>query len=258
MDVSDSDKLQFRYDGLTKLTVDRDGKVGIGTARPGAELDVVGQIRTSIDAHDAEARFGAMPLGSYFDLDDPAGATTISMISGLTGGGSISLYDGDGARRIWLNGDAGVVQTRILHITGGGDLSEQFDINTKDAAAEPGMVVCIDPKSPGKLVVCQHAYDSTVAGVISGAGGVNPGMLMGQRGSVADGAHPVALTGRVYVWADASSGAIEPGDLLTTSSTPGHAMRVKSHQKAHGATLGKAMTPLKEGQGLVLALVSLQ
>ena len=83
-------------------------------------------------------------------------------------------------------------------------------------------------------------------------------MLMGQEDSVADGAHPVALTGRVYVWADASNGPIEPGDLLTTSGIPGHAMKVSDFDKAHGATLGKAMTSLEEGRGLVLVLVSLQ
>jgi hypothetical protein len=83
-------------------------------------------------------------------------------------------------------------------------------------------------------------------------------MMMGQKDSVADGSHPVALTGRVYVYADASQGAIEPGDLLTSSEVPGHAMKVINYDKAHGATIGKAMTSLKEGRGLVLVLVTLQ
>jgi hypothetical protein len=83
-------------------------------------------------------------------------------------------------------------------------------------------------------------------------------MMMGQMGTKADGKHPVALTGRVYVLAEASKGAIHPGDLLTTSSTPGHAMKVANHGKAQGAILGKAMTGLSEGKGMVLVLVSLQ
>ncbi|MDZ7262045.1 MAG: hypothetical protein ONB05_08070, partial [candidate division KSB1 bacterium] len=94
--------------------------------------------------------------------------------------------------------------------------------------------------------------------VISGAGGIMPGMIMGQSGSVADGEHPVALTGRVYCWADASYGSIEAGDMLTTSDTPGYAMKVTDFTKAQGAILGKAMTSLKQGQGLVLVLVTLQ
>jgi len=68
----------------------------------------------------------------------------------------------------------------------------------------------------------------------------------------------VALTGRVYCLVDASYGAIEPGDLLTTSDTAGHAMKVTNHTKAHGAIIGKAMTRLEQGKGLVLVLVTLQ
>ena len=96
------------------------------------------------------------------------------------------------------------------------------------------------------------------AGVISGAGGVQPGMMIGQEGTLADGEHPVALTGRVYVWVDATRGAIKPGDLLTTSPTPGHAMKVANPARAQGAIIGKAMTGLKAGKGLVLVLVTLQ
>ena len=62
----------------------------------------------------------------------------------------------------------------------------------------------------------------------------------------------------MWAWCDASGGAIEPGDLLTTSGTPGHAMKVTDHAKAQGAIVGKAMTVLEQGKGLVLILVSLQ
>jgi hypothetical protein len=119
-------------------------------------------------------------------------------------------------------------------------------------------VLAIDPDSPGNLKVADAAYDRRVAGVVSGAGEVQPGLIMSQEGTVADGKYPVALTGRVYCLADASNGPIEPGDLLTTSDTPGHAMKVSDHARAQGAVLGKAMTGLKEGRGLVLVLVSLQ
>ena len=68
----------------------------------------------------------------------------------------------------------------------------------------------------------------------------------------------MALTGRVYVKVDATHGAIEPGDLLTTSPTPGHAMKATDWDQAHGTILGKAMTGLDSGTGLVLVLVSLQ
>ena len=120
------------------------------------------------------------------------------------------------------------------------------------------MVVSIDPQQPGALMISQQAYDRRVAGIISGAGEVKPGLLMGQADLGGQDPLPVALTGRVYCWADASTGAIEPGDLLTTAGRPGHAMKVTDHARAQGAILGKAMSSLESGQGLVLVLVTLQ
>jgi len=159
----------------------------------------------------------------------------------------------------------GTTRTGTLQITGGADFAENFEVNVEEAnkeamtaKVEAGMVVSIDPASPGKLQLSARGYDRRVAGIISGAGGVKPGMIMSQEGTLAHGKHPVALSGRVYCWVDASQGAIEPGDLLTTSSTPGHAMKAADREKAQGAIIGKAMTGLKEGKGLVLVLVTLQ
>ena len=69
---------------------------------------------------------------------------------------------------------------------------------------------------------------------------------------------PLALSGRVYCRVDASIESIHPGDLLTSSDTPGHAMKVTDYVRAQGAIIGKAMTGLKQGRGLVLVLASLQ
>jgi hypothetical protein len=118
-------------------------------------------------------------------------------------------------------------------------------------------VLVIDEQNPGRLKLSEEPYDTRVAGVVSGANGVSPGIQMHQEGLL-EGGRNVALSGRVYVMADASNGQIKPGDLLTTSSTPGHAMKVTDHAKAQGAILGKAMTSLKNGKGGVLVLVSLQ
>jgi len=93
--------------------------------------------------------------------------------------------------------------------------------------------------------------------VSAGLGG-KPGLTMQQGGSVAAGSFPVALSGRVYCWADAAYAAIQAGDLLTTSDTAGHAMKATDYLKAQGAIIGKAMSALEAGQGLVLVLVSLQ
>lgn len=188
------------------------------------------------------------------DVDEGADAPSIKL---LRAGATVLELDAD------HNGDSRVI-TQELEITGGADLAELFDVSTASAPGAgtttpaPGMVVAIDPAQPGRLAVAATPYDPLVAGVMSGAGGVEAGMIMGQRGSVADGAHAVALVGRVYVLADASHGAIRPGDFLTTSATPGHAMVAPDAERRQGAVLGKAMTALESGRGLVLVLVSLQ
>ncbi len=121
------------------------------------------------------------------------------------------------------------------------------------------MVVSIDPRQVGKLVVSSQALDRRVAGVISGAGDVRPGLTLSQPGTVADGEHAVAAVGRVWCLVDAdANGPVQAGDLLTTSETPGHAMRVDDGMSAGGAIIGKAMSSLEKGRGLVLVLVSLQ
>ncbi|HAV62732.1 MAG TPA: hypothetical protein DCY13_10235 [Verrucomicrobiales bacterium] len=201
--------------------------------------------------------------GGQIGLKEADGTETLTLqASEIAGNGAqIVLRKSDGTATIVLDADQGGdgrITTQVLQITGGSDLSEGFEIQSATSEIEPGMVVSIDPEKPGQLVVSQRAYDRTAAGVVSGAGGVNPGMVMGQTGSIADGKHPVALTGRVYCKVDASFGAIRPGDLITTSDTPGHGMRVGDHDQAQGAIIGKAMTRLDEGTGLVLVLVSLQ
>ncbi len=144
---------------------------------------------------------------------------------------------------------------RTLEIRGGADLAEPFPM--KESEIEKGSVVVIDEDQTGRLKLSTRAYDRRVAGIVSGANGINPGISLRQEG-IAEGGENVALTGRVYVRADAMNGAIEPGDLLTTSNTPGHAMKVTDYARAQGAILGKAMSRLEEGKGMVLVLVTLQ
>lgn len=144
-----------------------------------------------------------------------------------------------------------------ITIEGGADLAEPFKITSRSDEVPQGAVVVIDDQNPGHLKVSDQAYDTRVAGVVSGANGISPGIQMQQQG-ILEGGKNVALTGRVYVQADAAYGAIRPGDFLTTSTTPGYAMKVTDHAKAEGAILGKAMTGLSAGKGMVLVLVTLQ
>ncbi len=209
---------------------------------------------------DAEVGTGG---GGYLALYNGAGVemATLQADEVLNDGAQLVLRNNAGAATIVLDANQGGesrITTQVLTITGGSDLSENFDVNAAQDELQSGMIVSIDPKNPGELVLARTAYDPTVAGVISGAGGVKTGMLMSQAGTKADGKHPVALTGRVYCHVDASFGAIQPGDRITTSTTPGHGMKATDRDRAFGSIIGKAMTGLADGKGLVLVLVNLQ
>jgi len=216
-------------------------------------IDVTGIETTALNAHSLEA--GTLQVrGSAFV------ANQLSVGGGLNVGPG-GIFSGGSAA---FNGGAtfkGNIQVKsassglvVAEIGEGLDYAEGFDVSNSDRAA-PGTVLVIDPDSPGKLAVSTRAYDRRVAGVVAGANGLGSGVRLG----TGKFGHDVALAGRVYCNVDAKYGAVEPGDLLTTSPTPGFAMVVRVHPKAQGAILGKAMQRMaKGGKGQMLVLVTLQ
>jgi len=202
--------------------------------------------------------------GGIINLYNGSGTKTLSLDAsenGTADGSQITLYNTYGTATIAIDGNhqngEGRITTNVLEITGGSDVAEPFDINSNSEVL-PGMVVSIDPDHPGKLKVSALAYDRCVAGIVSGAQGINAGLLLSQKGTIAEGEYPVALSGRVYCLATADNGSIKPGDLLTTSDTEGHVMRADDNEKMQGAIVGKAMMGLDEGTGSILVLVNLQ
>lgn len=228
------------------------GDVGIGTVGPAARLQVFsgGNINTP------QAMVTQSTSGDFARLRLTAtGSPTAWDIAAGTASGVMNFYASSTGRNVVSLNPNGTVSVAVLNITGGADLAEPFKM--KEEELEKGSVVVIDEEHPGRLKRSSKAYDKRVAGIVSGANGVNPGIALQQEG-VIEGGQNVSLSGRVYVRADTSGGAIRPGDLLTTSSQPGRAMRVRDHTRAQGAIVGKAMTPLQEGKGEVLVLVTLQ
>ncbi|MGZ5875690.1 MAG: hypothetical protein ACXWKP_26720 [Bradyrhizobium sp.] len=134
------------------------------------------------------------------------------------------------------------------------DCAEDFDI-AGAALVDPGTVMVLG--SHGALFPCLDAYDKRVAGVISGAGDFKPGIVLDKKESNSTRL-PVALLGKVFCKVDAAFGAVEVGDLLTTSPTPGHAMKAAHQRRAFGAVIGKALRPLPSGRGLIPILIALQ
>jgi hypothetical protein len=229
------------------LTLNNSGNVGIGSPTPVSKLEVVAQ--------DALSLIGYQP---FLTLKDSNAGYARSRIQGAGGDiifeteGYVAGSSPNGYAQLTSSGNLSVGS---LTIRGGADLAEPFELSAQSVAK--GSVVVIDDEHPGRLKLSDRAYDTRVAGIISGANGINPGIAMHQEGAL-EGGQNVALTGRVYVLADDSNGPIRPGDLLTTSATPGNAMKVTDHSRSPGAILGKAMGSLKEGKGMVLVLVTLQ
>jgi len=180
-------------------------------------------------------------------------------IGGQGANGTINIADSNSHTRIVLDAASGTIRTDGDIILSNADCAEDFDI-VAAGAMEPGTVMVID--SEGALRQSEEAYDKRVAGVLSGAGGFRPGITLdkqGPGGRPSTGERrPIALLGKVYCKVDASYSPIGLGDLLTTSPTPGHAMRAVDPAKAFGSVLGKALRPWQEGHGMIPILVALQ
>jgi hypothetical protein len=132
--------------------------------------------------------------------------------------------------------------------------AEEFDVSSGDMVA-PGTVMVIDQQ--GALQPSHKAYDRNVAGVVSGAGSCKPGIVLGRRPS-ANSRLAVALVGKVYCKIDAQYAPVQVGDLLTTSPTPGHAMKAEDPSRAFGSVIGKALQAVHGGRELIPILVALQ
>lgn len=162
--------------------------------------------------------------------------------------GDLIVRDEAGNERIRLDGHTGDIRLR------GADCAEQFEV-AEPETIEPGTVLVIDNDSG--LRPCDQPYDRKVAGVVSGAKGYSPGIVLDD--SLAPNKRvAVALNGKVFCKVDAGFSAIEVGDLLTTSPIVGHAMKATDRSKAFGAVIGKALGSLDTGCGFIPVLVSLQ
>jgi hypothetical protein len=237
-----------------RLCIQYDGNVGIGTSSPGGKLDIATEGGTIQFRNEGGAAPGINITNSLHGVLRFRNELQVWPNDAGTSAGRVSVRDTSGTETIVLNGATGEGTVKVLTITGGSDIAEPF---LMPADVVPGTVVVIDEDHPGELKASDRAYDTRVAGIVSGANGVTPGLALHQKG-VLEGTRNVALTGRVYARADTSNGSIKPGDLLTTSDVPGHCMKVTDATRAHGTVLGKAMSALKSGEGLVLVLVNLQ
>ncbi|HEV2709806.1 MAG TPA: hypothetical protein VGU67_06330 [Edaphobacter sp.] len=162
--------------------------------------------------------------------------------------GNAGCFDGN----VQVNGN--ITVTGDLYLPGA-DCAEQFHVGG-DNFIEPGTVVVVD--GDGALRESGEAYDRKVAGVIAGAGEYRPGIVLDKHAGSSKSRAAISLIGKTYCKVDAGYMPIEVGDMLTSSPTPGHAMKAVDRERAFGAVVGKALRPLGEGCGLIPILIALQ
>ena len=272
-----------------KTSSDKDSAVfaqhtgqGIGVFASGAGGGVVGQSTNGPGVHgktssDKDSAVFAQHTGQgigVFASGAGAGVVGVSTsgpgVHGKTSSDKDSavfaLHSGQGIGVFATSakGLAGFFQGDV-HVTGshtvevdillkGGDCAEHFDVSSL-AEAEPGTVMVVN--DDGRLEPSERAYDKRVVGVVSGAGDLKPGIVLDKRQTQSD-RMPIALLGKVYCKVDARHTAVDVGDLLSASATPGHAMKAVDPLQAFGSVIGKALRPLKAGKGLIPILIALQ
>jgi hypothetical protein len=215
---------------------------------------------------------GAGMVGAYGYSNEGVGVLGISDFSdGIQGRTSSANHCGvaavnDHGTALYGRGptagrfDGPVVVNGNLTIANGGDViladcAEEFACPSAAELALPGSVMVLDDE--GGVRPCDKAYDTRTVGVVSGAGPYRPAIVLDRKGSNKDRAQ-IALIGQVCCQVDATFAPIRVGDLLTSSPTPGHAMKATDPISAFGTVIGKAIEPLGEGRGQIRILVTLQ
>jgi hypothetical protein len=252
----------FVSTGPGQFLIRATGGVGINTNTPplgGLAIANAGKLafgltaRQVIDLNSPAYGIGIQGGVVYFRTEPPGGNFTWFM------GGSHSNTQNDpgpgGFRQMRLDG-AGNLFVRGSFFPGGADFAEMLPARP---GLEPGDVLAIGPD--GQLTLTTTPYQKSVAGVYS----TKPGLLGGVTdGESTDGKVPLAVAGVVPVKVTDEGGPIVPGDALTSSSTPGHAMKASTVRVGgiellpSAVVIGKAIQPFASGTGVVQALVVLQ
>jgi len=174
----------------------------------------------------------------------------------------LRIFEGVGRHYIYAgsNADADfiVTKTGAAYADGGfngaADFAELIATEGTNDQYQPGDVLVISLESDRQVALSSEPNSTLVAGVYS----ADPGFIGSSHpmAEASDDEIPMAVVGIVPVKVSAENGSIHRGDLLVTSSTPGHAMRADDPKP--GTILGKALGELESGLGVIPVLVTLQ
>lgn len=168
----------------------------------------------------------------------------------------IDLYATNSNRTFYVNRFTGnACADGTITQNGGCDVAENMTVVGPVTDYEPGDVLILSATEVGRLELSSQQYSKRVAGIHS----TQPGFHLGSNAfGHTDNQVPLALNGVVPCKVTTENGSIEVGDLLVSSSIPGHAMKATDPTAAFGAVIGKAMEPLISGHGVIKVLVVLQ
>ena len=234
-------------------------------ANPGGRFQVWGSTR-------------ANPTVMLHNLNLDCETGNLSIRGSITAGGGKGGYVTDQ----FVNAYGDALEQGDVVVLGGKDAALTFGVNDNIPIPEADMA--------------QEAYDTRVCGIVADVHGevtkraereTAPGMeapkpRRGRGARATAEARPRAFTteeldelksgevkpGQIgtmvtlgayaHCKVDAKYGAIEVGDLLTTSPTKGHAQKVVEPEKAVGAIIGKALGSRERGRGKIPVMVLLQ
>ena len=220
-----------------------------GNASTSGTLSFGAATRQMINLWDTRYAIGVQAATTYFRSDNGYAW----YMGGVHHDGQNNPGGGTRQMRLDFNGNLFVRGT----VSGGGaDFAEML---LAQDGAEPGDVLAIG--ADGRLVLSTEPYQDSLAGIYS----TRPGLLGGAAdGEDLTGKIPLAVAGVIPVKVTDENGPIAPGDALTSSSTPGRAMKAtkirigKAAFYPSGVILGKALESHTDGEGVIQALVVLQ
>jgi len=199
----------------------------------------------------------ATPFNDYaLDVEAVTNSQIDSGVVVNANGGNLFLGMTNGTHkfRVDTSGDVHAA----AYETSGADFAESVAVRGQRSRYEPGDLLVIDSTRARRLALAHSPYSTLVAGIYS----TKPGMLASPhkiddpRPSTTE--VPLAVVGIVPCKVTTENGPIQIGDLLVTSSSPGHAMKGTNRRKMLGAVVGKALESLPTGSGVIQVLVTLQ
>ncbi len=287
-DAADAKYFHIRSDGSTltmgkindafntysySIAVTRDGDVGIGLSNPTGKLHVTDNT-TQRTLNVTNSYSGSVLQVINFERSQnvPSNNDILQIVVPSGSNDAMQFIECERGSDVEfkVNGNGDVYADGSWH-TPATDFAEMIEVGAGASTAEPGDVMVIDPHNTRSVLKSSGSRSTLVAGIYS----TKPGFVASPREwdkpsagdeesetySMKDMAAefneiPLALVGIVPCKVSAENGAINPGDLLVTSSTPGHAMR--DDDPKVGTVVGKALGSLSSGTGIIQVLVMLQ